>query len=50
MKYNVIIIYNDFPNEKAIIKCESYNDAINVKQAFINYGKCKLVEIERISK
>jgi hypothetical protein len=46
MKYKVIVIFCDCPNESAIIECKSHDEAINIKQAFINYGKCLSVEIE----
>jgi hypothetical protein len=41
--YNVIIVQD---NETATLKCSSYNEALQVKQAFINYGKCESVTIE----
>lgn len=44
--FKVLIVYNDAPNETAIISCESFNDALHVRQSFINYGKCKSVIIE----
>ena len=43
--YKVLIVYNDAPNETAVIECKSFNDALHTRQAFINYGKCKSVII-----
>lgn len=47
--YKVIIIFCDHPNEAATIECETHDEAVNIRQAFVNYGKCKSIEIERIS-
>ena len=44
--YRVSIVYNDAPNETAILVYNSLNEALEAKQAFINYGKCKSVNIE----
>jgi hypothetical protein len=32
-------------NDKALLKCNDINEAISVRQSFINYGKCDQVII-----
>jgi hypothetical protein len=42
--YYVIIIQED---QMAKLECHSYDEAVKVKQSFINYGKCQSVTIEK---
>jgi hypothetical protein len=43
MQYYLRIIEN---NEEAIIKCESFQDALNTRNAFINYNASLIIYIE----
>jgi hypothetical protein len=43
MKYLVII---EHKGETAILPYESYSEALQTKQAFINYGKYEIVRIQ----
>ena len=43
MKYNVVIIQD---GECARLECDSLEDARQVRQSFVNYGKCQSVTIE----
>jgi hypothetical protein len=45
MIYAVVILQD---NEHARLECESLEEALRVKQSFINYGKCQSVAIEYI--
>lgn len=41
--YTVVITQD---NEIARLDCETYEEALEVKRSFINYGKCQSVTIE----
>lgn len=43
MKYFIIIQHK---GEIAVLFCDSYNEALQTKQAFINYGKYENVRIQ----
>ena len=32
-------------NEKAWLRCETHDEALAVRRAFVNYGKCQEIEI-----
>jgi hypothetical protein len=44
MSYEVVIVQD---GETARLACASYEEAVQVRQSFINYGKYQSVEIER---
>jgi hypothetical protein len=41
--YTVVIKQND---EYARLDCETYEEALEVKRSFVNYGKCQEITIE----
>lgn len=43
MVYNVVIVQD---GDTARLPCASYEEAVQVRQSFVNYGKCQSVEIE----
>lgn len=43
MTYIVVIVQD---GETARLVCETYEEAVQVRQSFVNYGKCSSVEIE----
>lgn len=45
LSWEVHIVYNDAPNENAILKFDTIKEAEENKRAFINYGKCSNVFI-----
>ena len=45
MKYEVVILQD---NEYARLECATLEEANQVKQSFVNYGKCQEVTIERV--
>ena len=45
ISWQVLIVYNDAPNETAILDFKTYKEAEENKRAFINYGKCLSVSI-----
>ena len=44
MSYVVVIVQD---GDTARLECASYEEALQVRQSFVNYGKCQSVEIER---
>ena len=44
MTYTVVI-HQD--GEVARLECKSWDEALLVRQSFVNYGKCQSVEIEK---
>jgi hypothetical protein len=44
MSYEVVIQQD---GDSARLACESYEEAVQVRQSFINYGRYQSVEIER---
>ena len=45
ISWQVIIVYNDAPDQTAILDFKTYKEAEENKRAFENYGKCKVVRI-----
>lgn len=45
ISWQVLIVYNDSPNETAILDFDTYKEAEENKRAFENYGKCRTVSI-----
>lgn len=45
MKYTVVILQD---NEYARLDCANLEEAKQVKQSFVNYGKCQEVTIEQV--
>ena len=43
MTYTVVILQD---GERARLDCETYEEAVQVKRSFENYGKCQSIEIE----
>lgn len=43
MDWTVVIVQD---GETARLPCASYEEAVRVRQSFVNYGKCQSVEIE----
>jgi len=43
MEYTVVITHN---GDQASLDCDSYEEALRVKQSFINYGKYQSVVID----
>ena len=46
-KYKVIILQD---NDIAVLDCDTLSEAEQVKQSFINYGKCDSVKIMVLEK
>ena len=46
MTYTVVILQD---GETARLKCETLEEAQQVRQSFINYGKCQEVRIEAVT-
>lgn len=47
MEYIVIITQD---GEKAFLHCKTFQEAIDVRRSFINYGKCQSVIIQENEK
>lgn len=43
MKYTVVVVQE---GDTAHLECETYEEALNVKWSFVNYGKCQEITIE----
>jgi hypothetical protein len=44
MPYVVVIVQD---GETARLECATWEEAVNVKRSFVNYGKCQDVRIEQ---
>lgn len=45
ISWQVIIVYNDTPDQTAILDFDNYREAEENKRAFENYGQCRVVRI-----